>query len=104
MQTTQRKYSDVAQSDKFKALLASKKRFIWPWTVFFLVFYFALPVMTSYSKVLNNSAFGPISWAWVFAFAQFIMTWVLCIVYSRKSTAFDRMTEEINKERRGEKG
>jgi len=87
--------SEVVQSDQFKKLIASKKRFIVPMTVFFLVFYFALPILTSYTTVLNESAIGPISWAWVFAFAQFVMTWVLCIIYSRKSKKFDRMVDEI---------
>jgi uncharacterized membrane protein (DUF485 family) len=88
-------YSKVAQSEKFKELIASKKRFIIPMTVFFLLFYFILPILTSYSNVLNNSAIGPISWAWVYAFAQFVMTWALCIIYSKKSKEFDRKIEEI---------
>jgi uncharacterized membrane protein (DUF485 family) len=88
-------YGKVAQSEKFKELIASKKRFIIPMTVFFLLFYFILPILTSYSNVLNNSAIGPISWAWVYAFAQFVMTWALCIIYSKKSKEFDRKIEEI---------
>jgi len=104
MQTKRQDYSDVVQSDKFKALMASKKRFLWPSTVFFLVFYFSLPVLTSYTNVLNHNAFGSITWAWVFAFAQFIMTWALCMIYSRQSVYFDQMVEEIKKERRGARG
>jgi uncharacterized membrane protein (DUF485 family) len=88
-------FEEVAKSEKFKDLIDSKKRFIIPMTVFFLVFYFALPLLTSYTTVLNNSAIGPISWAWVFAFGQFIMTWVLCVIYSKKSKEFDRKIEEI---------
>lgn len=94
-------YQEVAQSPKFKLLMARKKRFIAPMTVFFLIFYFLLPILTSYSKILNHSAVGPISWAWVFAFAQFIMTWALCIVYSKKSAKFDQMVEEIKQEMGG---
>jgi uncharacterized membrane protein (DUF485 family) len=91
-------YRQVAQSEKFKELISSKKRFIIPMTVFFLLFYFTLPILTSYTKVLNNSAIGPISWAWVYAFAQFVMTWALCIIYSKKSKEFDRKIEEIKSE------
>nr|MBC9203375.1 DUF485 domain-containing protein [Paenibacillus sp. PL91] len=78
--------------------MAKKKRFIVPITVFFLAFYFTLPILTSYFKVLNNAAIGSISWAWVFAFAQFIMTWVLCSLYSRKSVEFDNMCDQIKSE------
>jgi uncharacterized membrane protein (DUF485 family) len=88
-------YGEVEKSEKFKELIGSKKRFIIPMTVFFLLFYFTLPILTSYTKVLNNPAIGPISWAWVYAFAQFVMTWALCIIYSRKSKEFDRKNEEI---------
>jgi uncharacterized membrane protein (DUF485 family) len=98
MQGKQKSYAEVWQSDKFKTLISRKKRFIVPMTVFFLIFYFALPILTSYSKVLNAPAIGPISWAWVFAFAQFVMTWALCIIYSKKSSQFDRMVDEIKKD------
>jgi uncharacterized membrane protein (DUF485 family) len=96
-----RSYSDIVKSQRFKTLMRSKKRFILPLTLFFLAFYFTLPILTSYTKVLNEPAFGPVSWAWVFAFAQFIMTWVLCMLYSRKAVKFDQMIEEIRKEQGG---
>lgn len=88
-------YSDIARSELFRKLMAKKKRFIIPMTLFFLAFYFTLPVLTSYSDVLNNRAVGSISWAWIFAFTQFIMTWALCSLYSRKSKTFDALCEEI---------
>lgn len=91
-------YTAIANSQKFKELLSSKRRFIVPFTIFFMVFYYVLPIMTSYSKVLNTPAIGAISWAWVFAFAQFIMTWSLCHIYTAKAAKFDKLTEEILKE------
>ncbi|OYD59792.1 hypothetical protein CGZ90_01965 [Fictibacillus aquaticus] len=75
--------------------MRKKKNFILPMTIFFFVFYFALPVMTAYSTVLNEKAAGDITWAWVFAFAQFVMTWSLCVLYSRKAAKFDEMTAKI---------
>jgi uncharacterized membrane protein (DUF485 family) len=94
-------YAEVEQSEKFKELISSKKRFMIPMTIFFLLFYFTLPILTSYTNVLNNSAIGPISWAWVYAFAQFVMTWVLCVIYSKKSKQFDRKIEEIKSDMGG---
>ncbi|GIP36907.1 membrane protein [Paenibacillus sp. J31TS4] len=91
-------YSRIAQSDSFKRFMQAKKRFLLPMSIFFLVFYFALPLLTSYTTVLNKPAFGPISWAWVFAFAQFIMTWALCVIYSRKSARFDEEIERMKAE------
>jgi uncharacterized membrane protein (DUF485 family) len=96
-------YAAIARSDKFKQLLQRKKAFIVPWSIFFFVFYFSLPVLTSYTKFLNTPAFGAITWAWVFAFAQFIMTWALCIIYTKKSVEFDAVVEEIKQEMAGGK-
>ena len=88
-------FARVAQSSRFRTLTGKKKKFILPLTVFFLVFYFSLPILTSYTNVLERPAIGDISWAWIYAVAQFIMTWVLCIVYVRRFQKFDKDAEEI---------
>lgn len=88
-------YTQIVQSSEFKQLLQAKKRFIIPMTIFFFTFYFILPIMTSYSKILNTSAIGEITWAWVFGFAQFVMTWTLCILYSKKAQLFDKLSNNI---------
>lgn len=88
-------YTEVVQSAEFQALLEKKRKFIVPMSIFFLSFFIALPILTSYSKVLNTSAFGDVTWAWIFAFAQFIMTWALCMMYSKKAESFDRASQQI---------
>jgi uncharacterized membrane protein (DUF485 family) len=89
------RYNEVVHSSYFKQLMEEKKRFIIPMTLFFLLFYFSLPVLTAYSDVLNNRAIGDISWAWIFAFAQFIMTWALCMIYTKKAKRFDELAEKV---------
>src|SRR5690625_1780290 len=88
-------YAAVESSSQFKTFMDNKKKFIVPFTVFFLVFYFTLPVLTSYTTFLNTSFFGDISWVWIFAFAQFVMVWVLCTVYVKKAASFDDKAEKI---------
>jgi uncharacterized membrane protein (DUF485 family) len=88
-------YSAIVQSSHFKQLMEKKKRFIVPMTLFFFVFYFSLPILTAYSDVLNNPAIGNISWAWIFAFAQFIMTWSLCVLYTKKAKTFDELADQV---------
>ncbi|GGJ61129.1 DUF485 domain-containing protein [Virgibacillus salexigens] len=100
-QETKPDYQQVAESASFKDLITRRKRFIIPLTIFFLVFYFLLPVLTSYTTFLNTPAIGDISWAWLFAFAQFIMTWVFCIIYVKKSAQFDRQSDEIIEDQLG---
>ncbi|MBU5267232.1 DUF485 domain-containing protein [Virgibacillus proomii] len=88
-------YEKVANSKSFQELLAKRKRFIVPLTIFFMVFYFMLPIFTSYATFLNKPAIGDISWAWLFAFAQFVMTWGISIIYVKKSVQFDKEAEDI---------
>ena len=95
-------YSEIAQSPRFQALLARKKQFLIPLSAFFFVFYFALPVMTSYfPSVVNVRAVGAITWAWLFAFSQFVMIWTLCALYVKKAATFDADAEAVLA---GEKG
>ncbi|QWU44459.1 MULTISPECIES: DUF485 domain-containing protein [Bacillus] len=88
-------YTEVVQSQEFQLLLNTKKKFIIPMSIFFLSFFITLPILTSYSKVLNTPVFGDVTWAWVFAFAQFIMTWALCMIYSKKAESFDEISQKI---------
>lgn len=97
-------YEQIANSNQFKRLMHQKKKFIVPLTVFFLVFYFLLPILTSYTTFLNTPVFGDISWVWVFAFAQFIMTWVLCSIYVKKATSFDQQADQIIEDQMKEGG
>ena len=45
-------WSRVANSSDFRKLLASKKAFVLPATIFFVVYYFALPVLVGYAPGL----------------------------------------------------
>lgn len=85
----------VTESSRFRELIKKKKKFIVPLTIFFMVFYFMLPILTSYTNVLERPAIGDISWAWIYAGAQFIMTWLLCTVYVRRFLKFDKEADEI---------
>jgi uncharacterized membrane protein (DUF485 family) len=91
-------YTAIVKSSSFQTLLSEKKKFIIPVTIFFFCFYFALPVLTSYTTVLNHKFIGSITWAWVFAFLQFVMTWVLCMLYSKKATRFDELAKKVIQE------
>jgi uncharacterized membrane protein (DUF485 family) len=91
-------FVQIANSSKFKQLMSQKKKFLIPLTVFFLLFYFMLPILTSYTTILNKPAIGSISWTWVYAFAQFIMTWVLSMIYVRKAMKFDELAADIVEE------
>lgn len=88
----------VTEHETFHQLMREKNRFILPAIIFSLVFYFTLPVMTSYSTILNTPAIGDLTWAWLFAFSQFVMTWTLCVLYSRRARKFDELVRQLKQE------
>ncbi|WP_245799349.1 DUF485 domain-containing protein [Virgibacillus siamensis] len=97
-------YEKVEQSEKFQNLMQNRRKFIVPMTIFFLVFYFLLPILTSYTTFLNTPVIGDISWVWLFAIGQFVMTWVLCTIYVKKAAVFDKQADEIIDEQLKRKG
>jgi uncharacterized membrane protein (DUF485 family) len=92
-----------ARSPRFAALLREKKRFIVPATAFFLIYYFALPVLVGYfPDFMKRRVIGPVNIAYLFALSQFGLAWVLAWIYMRAAVRFDSMAEQIRSE--GERG
>jgi uncharacterized membrane protein (DUF485 family) len=89
------KYRQLIETEEFKYLLQKKKAFIVPVTLFFLAFYFVLPILAAYSEVLKGEAFFNITWAWVYALLQFAVVWLGGIVYIKKAEKYDKMAKNI---------
>lgn len=54
----------IAATDEFQALLREKRRFVVPATLFFIVYYFALPVLVGYFPAfMSTRVIGPINLA-----------------------------------------
>lgn len=86
----------VAAMAEFKALLAAKVKFIAPATVFFVVYYFALPVLVGYAPLLmETKVFGEVNLAYLFALSQFFMAWILAALYLRAAGRFDDMAKRL---------
>ncbi len=85
----------VAKSDEFKALVAAKLKFIVPATLFFIVYYFALPVLVGWFPELMEKHIGPVNLGYVFALSQFFMAWALAYLYLRKAAKFDEQANQI---------
>jgi uncharacterized membrane protein (DUF485 family) len=86
----------IAALDEFKALLAAKRRFIVPATVFFIAYYFALPVLVGYAPgVMTKKVFGVVNVAYLFALSQFFVAWAVAALYVRAAGGFDRMAQSV---------
>lgn len=93
--------ADVADWDRvmampeFGALLKAKAAFIVPAMLFFVVYYFALPVLVGWFPELMEKRIGPVNLAYVFALSQFFMAWAVAFVYVRKAAKFDDQANAI---------
>ncbi len=86
----------VAAMGEFKALMAAKLKFIVPATIFFLVYYFALPLLVGYAPhLMETKVFGVVNVAYVFALSQFLMAWILAAMYLRAAGRFDEMAKAV---------
>src|SRR5215468_1958314 len=95
-------WDGVAKTPEFEALVRAKRRFVVPATVFFVVYYFALPVLVGYAPAFMATRVLGVNLAYLFALSQFIMAWVLAALYVRAAGRFDRMARALV-EKSGEK-
>ena len=86
----------LAATAQFKALLKAKARFIVPATIFFIVYYFSLPLLVGYApQLMARKVFGVVNVAYLFALSQFFMAWLLAWAYVRAAARFDRMARDV---------
>jgi len=86
----------VTQMPEFKHMLKAKLRFIVPATLFFVAYYFALPVLVGYAPgLMSRRVFGVVNIAYLFALSQFFMAWIIAALYVRAASRFDKMERDI---------
>jgi uncharacterized membrane protein (DUF485 family) len=60
------------------------QRFVWPVTIFFLVYYLALPILAGTARdLMGTRLFGQFTFGYLFALSQFLMAFVVAWVYAR---------------------
>ena len=85
----------LAATAEFKSLLQAKARFVVPATIFFIVYYFSLPLLVGYAPALMaKKVFGVVNVAYLFALSQFLMAWIVAWLYVRAAARFDRMARD----------
>jgi uncharacterized membrane protein (DUF485 family) len=100
-------WNRISASDEFKGLVRAKLKFIVPATVFFIVYYFALPVLVGYAPdLMKRKVWGVVNVAYLFALSQFFVAWIIALLYVRAAARHDRVARSIveGNERRAEGG
>ena len=94
-----RDWDALRASSEFRALIAAKSRFIIPATVFFLAFYFLLPLGDAFAPdLMKTNVLGHINVAYLFALCEFLMTWGITYLYiHRAENVFDKLAASVRR-------
>ena len=96
-------WQQIFASPDFKELVRAKFRIVLPATLFFVVYYFALPVLVGYApQLMERKIIGDVNLAYLFALSQFFVAWIIAALYLRAANRFDEMAKKI-KERESNK-
>ena len=91
-----RDWAELERLPEFRSLVRAKRAFILPATIFFVAYYFALPVLVGYwPEAMSRRVFGPLNVAYLFALSQFAMAWILMALYVRRARRFDAQAEAV---------
>jgi len=75
-----------------------------PAFVFFVVYYFALPVLVGYApQFMQTKVIGNVNLAYLFALSQFFVAWIIAGLYVKAASDFDRLAKDIL-EKNGKEG
>jgi uncharacterized membrane protein (DUF485 family) len=104
-EATKTEWDRIAATRQFKDLMATKKIFIVPAFVFFVVYYFALPVLVGYAPAfMSTKVIGNVNIAYLFALSQFFMAWTIAGLYVKAANDFDRLSKDIIEQANGAQG
>ena len=86
----------VAASEEFRDLMATKKIFIIPAFLCFLIYYFLLPILVGYApQFMSIKVWGNVNLAYLFALSQFFMAWIIAGLYVKAGDDFDKISKDI---------
>jgi uncharacterized membrane protein (DUF485 family) len=90
-------WAGLEETNEFKDLVRARWRFVIPATVFFLVYYFMLPLLNGLATgFMRTNVIGDVNVAYLFALSQFFMAWLLAWFYVRRAArVFDPLAERV---------
>lgn len=95
-------WAGLEETREFKDLVRARWRFVIPATVFFLVYYFLLPLLNGLATgFMRTNVIGDVNVAYLFALSQFFMAWILAWIYVRRAgRVFDPLAERVRERAR----
>jgi len=84
-------WNAIEADPEFRKLLAAKLRFIVPASIFFVAYYFTLPILVGWwPDLMKREVWGKVNLAYLFALSQFFMAWALAFIYVRTAAKWDK--------------
>lgn len=95
----------IIRDPRFQDLQRRKQAFLWGLMAVSVIYYLLLPIGAAYFQDLFRiRVWGVVNVAILFALSQFVVTWAIAVIYSRKaSREFDPLAEAIAAEHSGGK-
>jgi uncharacterized membrane protein (DUF485 family) len=86
----------VERSSEFRELIAARRRFVLPATVFFLSWYFGFILLAGYApEFMGRPVYDGLTVGYCLALTQFVMVGVLGIMYLRRAErVYDPLAEK----------
>jgi uncharacterized membrane protein (DUF485 family) len=87
----------IERSPEFRELVARRRRFVVPATIFFLAWYLGFVLLCGYAKgFMGSSIYQGLTVGYVLALSQFVMVWALTWAYLRRADrVFDPLQERV---------
>jgi uncharacterized membrane protein (DUF485 family) len=95
--TAEGQWEGLEETPEFRRLVSARWSFVIPATIFFLVYYFLLPLANGLAPhVMRTNVVGNVNLAYLFALSQFVVAWLLAALYIRRAdTVFDRLAAAV---------
>ena len=90
-------WHEIAQSPEFRELVAARRRFVLPATIFFLAWYIGFILLTGYAPdFMARSVYEGLTVGYCLALTQFVMVGALGLMYLRRSERiYDPLSEKV---------
>jgi uncharacterized membrane protein (DUF485 family) len=87
----------IERSPEFRELIARRRRFVLPATIFFLAWYLGFILLAGYAEdFMGSSIYEGFTVGYLLALSQFVMVWALSAWYLRKADReFDPLEREV---------
>ena len=90
-------WNAVEQSPEFQELIAARRRFVLPATIFFLAWYIGFVLLAGYAPdFMGDSVYEGLTVGYCLALTQFVMVFALGYTYLRRAdTVFDPLAARV---------